>query len=160
MKSRPQVGMGQECDFWGYGPSSMTVADRARRTTLGPLIICRCWSLRGPRSSAPSWEKSCCWSDRGLRAGLPSTVDSGVPCRDISIISLCCWLVIETPEVLYASPGGELSADSSPSLSGPTEAETDRRRSEGRCVAPVTEAIAAAVTDTDGGIDDRLLRCL
>jgi hypothetical protein len=35
LKSRPQVGIGHEWDFCGYGPVSIMVALRARRYTLG-----------------------------------------------------------------------------------------------------------------------------
>jgi len=52
LKRRPQDGMGQECDFCGYGPISITVAERALRITPGPpCIIWRCCSPSGPRSS-------------------------------------------------------------------------------------------------------------
>ena len=65
--------------------------------------------------------------------------------------------------VLYVNPGGELSADSSPSGTGPTETETDLRRSEGRWAFGATTAAppgAALIADIEGGMEDRLLRCL
>src|SRR5689334_15075454 len=93
-------------------------------------------------------------------AGLPSTADKGVPCLDMF---WWCWLFTDTAEVLYDKPGGELSADSSPSATGPTEAETDRRKSEGRrtCECAGCEGAAgAAIADIDGGMDERRLLCL
>lgn len=64
------------------------------------------------------------------------------------------------PELLYERPGGELSPDSSPSATGPTEAETDRRRSEGLWGAFGFETGGAAMADIPGGIDERRRRCL
>ena len=58
--------------------------------------------------------------------------------------------------------GGELRSPSSPSTTGPTEVETDRRRSLERCGAcgiPFA-VIAATAVPTPVGIDERRLRCL
>lgn len=52
LKRRPHVGIGHECDLLGYGPSSIKVALRARRT--GPprlsvrspgLVVSVCWCM-------------------------------------------------------------------------------------------------------------------
>jgi hypothetical protein len=62
--------------------------------------------------------------------------------------------------LLYVRPGGDVSPDSSPSATGPTEADTDLLRSEGRWWAEVAAAIAAVVAEMEGGMEERRLLCL
>jgi hypothetical protein len=86
LNSRPHVGMGQECDFCGYGPNSIIVALRARRNTPGAV---RDKALCGGRVSVKSplpneGNSSEAMRDAACWIGLSSTVANGVPCRDKS----------------------------------------------------------------------------